>query len=205
MKKRKGASSIIVLFMVVVLITIGLFTILSADLNFKLSQKADSWNSTYYEVDTLCEVKLSELDSILLQSEQEAIDFLLSQDFSVVNLRYTGYELLNQTYKSIVIEKLNEYCLEDSFSYIDVVGDDVKIDTITYFANVQSPSVENYEIQMEVLVNDISYDGYGTFEKIYNQERYDIIKWKQNQVFEDISSDIEIWIPDEELEIEIVD
>lgn len=206
MKKRKGASSILVLFMVVVLITLGLFTIVSANINFRLSKKSVTWNQTYYELDSFCEEKLGLIDKALFEAEQEAVKKISEnlEQYTKENV----YEELNNEYKKISENKLKN--LEFNNSEVTIATfEDTTIDYLEFGFVEKSLSDENYQINVQLKIKDILYDtniNGGNFElkKIYNENRYDIIKWKQYQeiIVDEDANKVEIWDPRKDLDFE---
>lgn len=206
MKKRKGASSILVLFMVVVLITLGLFTIVSANINFRLSKKSVTWNQTYYELDSLCEEKLGLIDKALFEAEQEAVKKISEnlEQYTKENV----YEELNNEYKKISENKLKN--LEFNNSEVTIgTFEDTTIDYLEFGFVEKSLSDENYQINVQLKIKDILYDtningGNIELKKIYNENRYDIIKWKQYQeiIVDEDANKVEIWDPREDLDFE---
>ncbi len=215
MKKRKGASTILVLFMVIVLITLGLFTIVSANVNYKLSQKSDGWSSTYYDLVKVCEFNLGKVEEILLLSEQEAVKktietYSAERDESVETTIVDPYEFMNNIYKSIAVEKLSELAAANNFSTLDVSYDNFEnIDNLEYAMVIKSEYDEDYEIQVVLEVKDILYDlsysnGKIAGKKKYYESRSNIKKWKQYQNIQVKFNGIEVWDPTENIEFDIV-
>jgi len=76
-----GATSVLIIFMMIVLVTLGVFAITSADVNVKFSRKAAGWSEKYYALESLGERYVSEIDYALAKAEADAIAFTEQQDF----------------------------------------------------------------------------------------------------------------------------
>ncbi len=209
MKKRKGASSVLVLFMVVILVTLALFTIVSTRLNYKLSEKASEWNSKYYYLDGKAEEHLAEVATLINVAEKEAIDtFLLektnSEEYSNYNV-YEIYDILNYYFKDILATKLQDKVddnIEKNKTYISVERDIFNnVETLKYGYTIFYDDSKDFGLQVEVEIKNLLYDVYLdgdiiTAEKVFYENRYDIKKWKQ---FQEVQEEKEntIWDPRE--------
>lgn len=200
LKKRKGASTVLVMFMVIVLVIFGLFTIVSANVNYKLSKKSSTWNSSYYLLDKKAEEQLATVDKILFYAEHDAVKFTIDKCVT-----YEGeldevalYTLMNDRYKSNVLEKLNELALSNADFSVDkqsdwttdnenaVQSNDNTNDNILFSMNIKDDEDENLQIQVVIEVKDILYEINNindefVCEKIFDEQRYDIKQWKQHQ------------------------
>lgn len=203
-KKRSGASSVLILFTVVILITLGLFTIVSASLNYKLSVESSQWNEFYYELDSVGESLVAKIDDVLYSAEQKAVYYVLtseyksqyartiSQEIHDINLSVYNndinntYDVMNNTYKSLVIEYLKD--IEDEYGgkVVTLYNKDGSVFSI-YYTNVLSHSDdENYQLTINLNIEDILYDifisdsGEVTGRKIDFKNRYLINRWKQH-------------------------
>ena len=84
---QRGATSVLVIFMMLVLVTLGAFAITSAHANYRLSQRALLWKTMYYRLDALGEEYLSLIDSRLAKAEKIASDFTVNKRWqNMVNL-----------------------------------------------------------------------------------------------------------------------
>lgn len=71
--RNKGSTSILVVFMMIVLITMGTFSITTANSNIVFSERLLDWNHTYYELDAKGEEFLFELDELLYKAQENVI------------------------------------------------------------------------------------------------------------------------------------
>lgn len=73
---EKGAASILVILMLLVLVTLGAFAVTSASANLKFSRKAAEWNEAYYELDAMGEQFLAAFDGKLAEAESAARQYV---------------------------------------------------------------------------------------------------------------------------------
>ena len=72
LKSERGAASVLVIFMMIILVTFGALSLTAALANLRLGSKVLSWMDGYYTLDSQAEVLCAEMDSRLLQAEQAA-------------------------------------------------------------------------------------------------------------------------------------
>lgn len=202
MKKRKGASTVLVLFMIVVLVTLGFFTIMSATLNYKLSLKASAWNKAYYELDSQGEAIVAEIDNYLYLAEQDSVKYfmqaeyknettkLISDDIHQTNRRIynndikNSYKVLNNTYKSLAIGYLEYVEKTIGGDVIVLYNQDGGVYSISYENVLQKMDNKEYKLSIKLNVVDILYDIYlegsrVNGKKIDFKNRYVITMWEQ--------------------------
>jgi len=184
-KNEKGATSVLVIFMLVILITLGSFAITAAAANIRLSGKTVTWNNTYYLLDGEAEIFLSKLDRLLYNAENEAIQ-----------KSGTSKEMFAVSYNDIV--KANISSLSDEYAGISLLpsdvnpSDGVQIGSIRISFNPSTTmSDENeaksniYEQQLTVGISiplpDYTEDGLTLIKSNISQKRYLITDWIQHQ------------------------
>jgi hypothetical protein len=74
---NEGATSILVLFTMIILITLSAFAFSSANINYKFSKKAVLWEKNYYNLDSEGERYLMDVGIALKRAELKAIDYML--------------------------------------------------------------------------------------------------------------------------------
>ena len=79
MRKSRGAASIIVIFMIMVLFVFGMLSLTTALANSRLSVKSASWVKEYYQVERLAEQLIMEVDACLETAELRAREFVVKQ------------------------------------------------------------------------------------------------------------------------------
>ncbi len=201
-KKRKGASSVIVLFTIVILITFSFFTIVSANADYRKSLEASEWNNSYYELDSYGESVVAEIDDVLYHAEQDAVHYILTSEFQQKNSKTISqhihlvnkkiynnnvnnvYDVLNNTYKSLALEYLKE--IEEKYNG-DVVALYNKNGGVysLYYKNDLSLTNKSYILSIKLNIQDILYDvsinnGKFSGRKIDFKNRYLITKWIQS-------------------------
>jgi len=76
-RNKKGATSILVLFMMIVLISLGAHSIVSANVNYKLSQRVSDWSRNFYAMEEISEKIIMLVDETLLKSENEVLELVV--------------------------------------------------------------------------------------------------------------------------------
>lgn len=125
---QKGAASILIIFMMLILVSLGAFAITSANANYKLSQRALEWNVMYYDLDAKGEEFLSALDEKLAEAEMMALENApdrINEVMKDLSVTYPSFECINELEGSVTIksEKPGEdyYFLKITFS-LEPVG-----------------------------------------------------------------------------------
>ncbi len=70
--RESGASLVLVIFMMVILVTFGILALTSASANAKLSSKTLSWRADYYALDARAADIVFDIDTLLYQAEEFA-------------------------------------------------------------------------------------------------------------------------------------
>ena len=192
-KRRKGATSVLIIFMMIVLVTLGAFAIVFAHSNIKLSQKAISWEESYYGLDSLANEFLKDFDSGLARAEEYADSIIFTKAF----FKDAGFEAaadksgyLNEKFNEIYIEKaiefLNEFASErDCEVYYD------GIEKTFEFVHGTQEMYLNVYLGIRPLTFELEA---GTLTFRRNPEsRYSIYSWNQWQSQPEIHEKMEFW------------
>jgi hypothetical protein len=83
-KSDKGAASVLVIFMMIILVTFGTLSLSAALANVRLGSKAVGWMTDYYELDAQAEFFCMEADAYLLSAERRAAPFLSESNYAEV-------------------------------------------------------------------------------------------------------------------------
>ena len=73
---RKGASSVLIILMMVVLIVFGLAALTTSLAAMRLGDKANDWTGEYYELEATAEEFLFKVDGLLVQAELDAVNYI---------------------------------------------------------------------------------------------------------------------------------
>lgn len=109
-----------IIFMMVILATLGAFAIASANTNFKLSQRYLEWNVMYFSLDERGEEYLFQLDGKLAEAEAKALGYLENKSYqteSQMEIAETIRTEINDRYR----EKDSIGFLEDAFNMVYMV------------------------------------------------------------------------------------
>ena len=100
---KRGASSVLIILMMVVLIVFGLAALTTSLATARLGDKANDWTGEYYVLEGDANEFLFELDGLLYDAETEAIEYIKQEQYAVTtetifpaNIQETIYS--NYTY-----------------------------------------------------------------------------------------------------------
>lgn len=77
----RGSSSVLVILIMVMLVVLGLLALISTWSGLKLARKNASWSTTYYELDSMAENRLAEMDACLKDAEKSAELYMMTKDY----------------------------------------------------------------------------------------------------------------------------
>ncbi|MBN1624609.1 MAG: hypothetical protein JXN10_09025 [Clostridia bacterium] len=116
---KKGASSVLVILMMVVLTLFGLSALTASLATVRLTEKAGAWTKEFYLLEAQAEMSVAQLDSILYDAEVKAVEYMQKKEFleiegtvlpddlqKLVYLNMT--ELLPKAARSIYLERVME-------------------------------------------------------------------------------------------------
>ncbi len=201
-KKRSGASSVLILITVVILITLGFFTVISASVNYSQSIKSNKWTRSYYELDSSGEALTAKIDDELFAAEQQAVHYVLTSEYlhndskfippSIHEINKTVYnndinnvyKVLNNTYKSLAVQRLKELKNRFGGTITTIYNKDGSIYALYYSNTLTNLKDSTYKLEVRLAIQDILYDlfienGVVSGKKIDFKSRYLVTKWQQ--------------------------
>ncbi len=192
MKNRKGATSVLVVFIMIVFVTIGAFMILSANLNLKFSTKVLEWNEDFYLLEKDCEYFIAELDSVLLKSDIETIEYLKSnsgiQDDSELNENKALFSAFEKEYLQMINENINT--LKQKYPAL-VLDENLDLN-IDFASKTNQNMLINLQLKILIPQHEFKYNN-GLFVERANEKRF-LIKakkeWQNNSVSD---NKIDVW------------
>lgn len=187
---KKGATSILIIFMMIVLVTIGAFTIVSSNLNYSFSKKVSNWNKDYYALEKNAEYFLQELDNNLIMAKNDAIKNISESDIDKKHIKTK----LNEYYSENVVNNLN--ALRLAYPNLDVKFDensDLLVDVIlqledqnfymNLLLNVNTDVFTNNKLDKNII--EVKNDDADRFEILKrNQWQYKDTENKENQLWD---------------------
>ncbi|MDR1066165.1 MAG: hypothetical protein LBL35_01845 [Clostridiales bacterium] len=162
-KKEDGAASVLVVFMMIALVTLGAFSITSALSNLRLAVRNAEWIAAYYEIEDKAEEYLVELDQILADCAEKA-ESQEGGDKTIAYADYIKVSFSDSKWKDsdISVEKDNIVKVRNSFA---------------------SDDDENSHIDVEIATSIGMSSG----------TRYEITEWRQWQTFVGTKKNVELW------------
>ncbi len=100
LSSKKGASSIMVMLMLIVLVVFGVAALTTALSNIRLGQKVQSWNAKYYAAEAEASERYAKIDKAVAQSFLEGPDIAGSIKEYVRGLAFdVSVEMLGDAYE----------------------------------------------------------------------------------------------------------
>ena len=218
-KNEDGATSVLVLLMMIVLVALGSFAIVSASSSIKLSNTSISWNTTYYNLDAQGEEYLSKLDNILYQAEQSSVAYILGEGFNELTHSDLDIKLQTSTREIMENEPDKEKAIREAFNivyfeYIDMLNkefinlypnnieskieEDGIIKHITHSISFVDDTNPDYSLEITLDINKLDYNIFFEDNVLYIErnlfKRYSIDEWKQKQTLPIVEDEgIELW------------
>jgi len=181
---ESGASSVLIIFMMLVLVTLGAYSISSARINYVFSRKSLEWNQNYYECDLEAERFLMVLDRALAESEWETVEGAVGNRNTGANTingisQENAGDVLNRLYKTNVVEKLLAISVQYADMKVQTEGPVVSMTILN----------DNSAIDLKIAVLPFRY----TYESVENSvkgvlddmKRYSVLEWRQRQITAD--------------------
>ena len=81
LKDTRGASSILVIIMMVVLLVFGLAVLTTSLSNVRLSERKRAWLTEYYALEGAAVTEIAQIDGLLLQAEASARAYINTDDY----------------------------------------------------------------------------------------------------------------------------
>ncbi|MDR1541356.1 MAG: hypothetical protein LBU32_25845 [Clostridiales bacterium] len=206
---EEGASSVLVIFMMIVLVSLGAFSITSAHVNYSLSQRAVSWNKEFFQMDSLAERFLQGLDMALSQAEIKTAQYVLGNGFEQAeyegvpaNLQRQFRQMgsfnkesaergLNLLYTNYAYETLKSLSLE----YPGIIlGENLEYVEINF--TMKEDEELNLLLKLEILPLQFDVDAHGRFicaDRKAGAKRFEIRQWRQWQTPQNMNESQELW------------
>jgi hypothetical protein len=196
---NRGAASVLIVFLMLVLVTLGTFAIVSSNANWRLNQRALAWNTMYYAMDAEAEELLARIDRLLLQAEVKARGYLLQNDDISPEIADSINNSDNETdiFNIIYMHYADEWLTELSFiEEIDVnnFGDGFWV-SYTVESEVDINEADNY-LSVSLWLGQAPYvskDAENIQVAWENGKRYAVSEWYQYPVVEFIGTPMEVW------------
>ena len=175
-ENEKGATSVFVIFMMLVLVTFGTFSIVAVKADIKFGKKAMDWNRRYYEIDSMGEEFICKVDMALHDAEEEVAGGDYS-DGDYFEAAYSSLVDLRETYRGLSVMSV----MEDGV-YTDLIGEiELKGETDENF---------NLIIRFNIIPLNITADG---DDIDIGRKRFEVTEWRQQQVTRKYNGDVELW------------
>ncbi len=185
LKNEKGASSVLVILMMIVLVVFGLSALSSSLAGIRLSDRSFAWSEEYYVLESQAEKTLFEIDRILAKAEEDAINRTIRVYESDRNRYSSGYleEDFRINFLKSAVQGLEK--LEDR-GLIEMSGQNTN--EILVFATFSEDEKSNSKnIDMGIKVEPPEYEFDTTGEELSGTrvtpggKRYTVTSWKEWQ------------------------
>lgn len=217
LKCQKGASSVLIILMMLVLVVFGLATLTTSLATLRLTKKSTDWTTEYYLLEAKAEELIYEVDSVLYDAEKKAVEYLEIAAYldktgklfadeiqSNISVRYNNYlsdkmkekyleKVFQAVYYKSVVEGLRgkypEAEIVYSGSYIRQILEDEKFDGIVFFVTLDESKEEfSKHIDVKIRLNATWFES--------GRERYEILEWREWQKAFEYSDGVKWTNPD---------
>ena len=171
---EKGATSVLVIFMALVLVTLGAYSISSANVNYTFSSRAHGWKQAYYECDAKAEAFLMDADIALAEAEKKTVEAIAGHYAGELdgNAEQAAHELFNQN----VIKEIS--LLSDKYN-VEINEGDMDINTLVSSDKGSQIKVKIRALPFRYSVETSNGEVRGAING--NSKRYAILEWKEMQ------------------------
>ena len=156
LRDNKGASSIMVIIMMVVLLVFGLAILTTSLSNQRLAQRKQNWLSEYYGLEGKAQEEIALFDGILIDAEAKTRSYLESDTY--MDDYMLDLPLDDRTYPRIYALVYNDYAIEGLSKAIagrsDAVLYHVEPD---FFGVLEGRSVPTSKLEFSVAMEDGNY------------------------------------------------
>ncbi|MDR1642963.1 MAG: hypothetical protein LBC41_15425 [Clostridiales bacterium] len=204
---EEGSASVLVIFMMIVLVTLGAYSIVSAHVNYSFSQKALAWNKNFYSCDLMAEEFLKDLDLALAKAEKEIGLYVSTKGYEKsgngtvpeelrdeIRQRGLTKESMNLLYRHCAYGALEK--LQEKYPSM-AISDGLEEVTINFSLDEEKNANIRAKILIEPLIFNVTEkDGVVRATKSANAKRCRIEKWEQwQEVQEDQAQELWDGIP----------
>ena len=175
-----GASSVLIIFLMLVLAILGTYSISSARVNYTFSNKTLVWNREYFDCDAQAEEFLMDIDSVLAGAEQKAIKTDLQQGTGEIH-----YEIemeMQNAYDRLYMQNMLMGLQSLFGKYPDLnVSEDGSSIGITMSAGARARiDVKIAVLPLRYSIELIHGEIKGTLTE--SRKRYMVLEWKHRQI-----------------------
>ena len=172
---KNGASSVLVILMMVVLTLFGLSALTASMATVRLTEKSGVWTTEFYALEAQAETFVAQVDKVLYEAEKEAVEYIVDKEYlkenstvlpddlqKLVYLNMT--EFLPKAARASYLERVMEavYMLR-AVNGIEIQLPDAKID---YYGSIIGHIIEDEATSGVELSLTVSEDGDKTVKNI---------------------------------------
>ncbi len=190
---EKGATSVLVIFMMIVLVTLGTFAITSALVNYRFAYHTVDWSKMYYKLEDKAENYLKDVNDGLINAANRAVKQVnsenginLNEDFNKAYCEFALEEIkmLNDKYQQN-IETIENDNVGICYLEQEFISDDNPDSHLTVKILIKKP--DNY-----LSVKNVS-DGDIVTIVNNNETLFEVVEWRQWQTPVEIEMFEDLW------------
>lgn len=192
-KDTSGASSILVIVMMVVLLVFGLAVLTTSLSNVRLGERKRAWLNDYYVLEGVSESEISKIDGLLLQAETSARayietddymdDYMLDGPLSTFLKKQIFALAYNDTMGALISDSIDgqeDASLVLATPNIDVITSGASIDSSSLNFSVALPK-SNYDKHLQLTMELLAANPDNVTEDFRLINRYRIVRHTQQQ------------------------
>jgi len=214
-----GATSVLIIFMMIVLVTLGAFAITSANVNIKFSNKAAAWSEKYYLLDSVGEQYAGEIDYALARAEAKAAEYIHAAGYTKTSYdgvtadaqreiaalwkdegaMHTIENIFNRVYMDWAYEEISTLNALYPETEIQLTKAGLVINDMSVEVNLGVDENTDYQLCVKLAVRVPSYNFRSeangiSMAKDFDATRYVVADWYQWQVPKEYTSPYEdVW------------
>lgn len=219
-ENEKGATSVLIIFMMIVLVSLGAFSITAANVNYKFSKEVMKHNKVYYDLEQKANIFIMDVDNEIEKSEDQAVDYikekkyeqeqvsgipnaiqiLIREKYDINNKNNSLSEILNEVYLYYSTQNLLELKekYQDSNIVTSLEENDITKEKITAEVILKSEIDVNVNLKLKMRVMPISYDITDDGHRINGEKseefsRYKIEEYNEWKLPVEYENGIELW------------
>jgi hypothetical protein len=180
---NKGAASVLVVFMMIILVTFGTLSLTAALANERLGAKTVEWMTEYYTLDAQAERLCMAVDACLLSAEEAVVSALPGNGF---DLAY--YQAARQALDAMAAD----------MPQMEISGEGDALRVEIRLSEGEEPGDQQLTVVLGLarpvfrLVRDMAGQGFWQRSEDF-VKRYTVLKWQQWQVSFEQNDDLELW------------
>ena len=182
-KSEEGATSVLVIFMLIALVIFGTVAISAAHVNYRFASLAVNWSEMYAGLDDQAEGFTADVDAAL--AEAFWLTAALSSQWGSEEERFAAMPNANDLYFSFALNKLNDLsALYEGMTVVEAFDDSGR-PVLEISSNFVSEANADAHLRVVLYANQLA--------GVKGEPRYVVVSWQQWQTPVEILDEHTLW------------